>query len=171
MPIRTLLTILTLCLAAARITAQGVPAPSGIPDEFDQNETLRDTLVRMQIKREESDFKKLVEKAQSIRDEARLLAVDLDGSDPATIPQRHEKRLREIEKFARQIRSESGGGDDGLPTPDHPSFTELVARLVAASERLSESISRTSRRVISVKVIESCSEVIDLTRQIRRRSP
>lgn len=168
MSIRTVLTILILCVAAERTTAQGSAPPPGIPDEFDQNETLRDTLTRMQIKREEGDFKKLVVKAETIREGARLLAAELVSGGVDSIARRHDKRLREIEKFARQIRSDSGGSDDGEPTPPPPSFNELVARLVAASERLNESMARTSRRVVSVAVIDSCSEVIDLVRQIRQ---
>lgn len=168
MAIRTVLTILMLCVATDRITAQGSAQLPGVPDEIDQNETLRDTLTRMQIKREEGDFRKLVVKAETIREGARLLAAEIVNGGEDSLARRHEKRLREIEKFARQIRSDSGGSDDGEPVSIPPSFGELVARLVAVSERLNESIARTSRRVVSVTVIEACSEVIDLVRQIRQ---
>ncbi|MFZ4987372.1 MAG: hypothetical protein ACOYLF_18105 [Blastocatellia bacterium] len=168
MSIRMLLTIVILCVATGRITAQGNATPLGVPDEIDQNETLRDTLTRMLIKREESEFKKLVGKAETIRETAQLLATDLRIGEAGSLARRHEKRLREIERFARQIRSESGGSDDGEPEASSPRLDELVQRLVKASERLNQSIARTSRRVVSVAVIESCSEVIDLVRLIRQ---
>jgi len=169
MLMRVLLIILFICVGAARITGQGSATPPGLPDDIDQNEILRDTLVRMQIKREESDFKKLIEKAATIRETSHLLASDVKAGETAAFYRRHEKRIRELEKFARQIRSESGGGDDGKAEPEPASLDEILVRLVAASDRLNDSIARTSRAVVSVAVIESCSDVLDLVRLIRQR--
>lgn len=166
---RAILLILILCSSAGVIPAQGTGAPIGLPDDIEQNETMRDTLKRMQIKREESDFQKLVEKSVSIRDGARKLAAELGRGVTPTSLRQHDKLLREIEKYARQIRAESGGSDDGEPLVIKEGIDEVVDRLVTASELLSDSMSRTSRRVISVTVIEACSEVIDLIRELRLR--
>lgn len=138
-------------------------------EEIDQNETLLDTLKRMQIKREETDFQKLVEKAATIRSHTTHLAGEIRG-ESSRLSRDDEKRLREIEKFARQIRSESGGGETGEPTTDEAGMEELVERLRKAGEALAQAMGRTSRRVISVSVIMASSELIELSRRIRRQA-
>lgn len=166
---RAIFSMIFLCALAGVYPAQGTNPPGGLPDDLEQNETMRDTLKRMQIKREESDFRRLVEKSLSIRDGARKLAEELKGSDLPLRSRQHEKLLREMEKFARQIRADAGASDDGEPEVSAAGMAELIARLVSSSERLSSSMAKTSRRMISVAVIEACSEVIDLTREIRQR--
>ncbi|MFN6203287.1 MAG: hypothetical protein ACK496_12505 [Acidobacteriota bacterium] len=176
---RAFFSMIILCVVTGIYTssgpAQGTNSPVGLPDELEQNETMRDTLKRMQIKREESDFQKLVEKSVSIREGARKLAAELaevtkgkEGAQP-TLSRQHEKMLRDMEKFARQIRADAGASDDGEPEEVGGGLEEVVARLVSTSERLSESMTKTSRRVISLAVISASSEVIDLIREIRQR--
>ena len=147
-------------------SSQSPLPPPGTNPEDEQNETLLDTLKRMQIRREESDFQKLVEKAATIRSHTTHLAAEIKDGD-SSLSRDHEKRLREIEKFARQIRSESGGGDTSDPDNDEAGVGELVARLHKAGEALDQAMGRTSRRIISVSVIRACSEVIELSRRIR----
>ncbi len=132
---------------------------------LEQNETLRDTLKRMQIRREESDFKKLVEKAAMIREGADLLASEVEAK--GLISRDHDKRLREMEKFARQIRSGSGSSSDEQLAAGPTSLSEAVRRLAESSQRLQTSLEKTSRRIISVAVIDASSEVIELIRLIR----
>jgi len=134
------------------------------PEE--QNETMRDTLKRMQIKREEQEHKKILDKGALIKTEAESLAREAVGN---TLPRNLEKKLREIEKSARQIRSEFGGGgndDEALESPP-ADLADALKRLGETGERLNKELGKTSRRVISFTVIEITSEVIQLTRNIR----
>lgn len=146
--------------------ASGQVASSGqtIPEE--QNETMLDTLKRMQIKREENEHKKILEKGEQIEEEANLLLKDLHGR--TQLPRATEKRLKNIEKFARQIRSDSGGSEDE-PLDTHPgNLEEAIKQLCAVSERLNENLAKTSRRVISLAVVSDATEVIQLTKLLRR---
>ena len=74
-----------------------------------------------------------------------------------------------MEKFARQIRSESGGS--GEPETKIGNGEEkietLVELLVESSERLKQALARTSRRVVSIGVVEAAGDVIELTRRLR----
>lgn len=132
--------------------------------QVDQSEALLDTLKRMQIKREEGEHKKLLEKAVSIKEGAELMARELAAG---RLSRTHEKRLREMEKFARQIRSESGGSaDEKLDSPP-ATLKDSVSLLVEAGERLNATLAKTSRRVVSVAVVDASCEVIELIKLIR----
>src|SRR5438445_3038635 len=114
-PLRTILFAFALILVASFVAgAQSTGAPPP-PDE--QNETFLDTLKRMQIKREEDEHKKLVEKALQIKEAAESLNKEHDSPH---LQRTADKKLREIEKSAKQIRSESGGGDDGKQLESPP---------------------------------------------------
>jgi hypothetical protein len=138
---------------------------AGDPPAEDQNETMRDTLKRMQIKREEEEHKKILDKGARIKGDAESLAKEAANG---YLPRAGEKKLREIEKAARQIRSEFGGGGDDTPLDPAPvSLDDALKRLDDASERLNKHLSKTSRRVISVSVVEVANEVAQLIKILR----
>ena len=141
-------------------TADPLPTP-----ESEQNETFRDTLMRMQIQREESEHKKRLEKATQIR----TLAGDLlKESEGGRLPRSADKKLRDIEKNARQIRSELGGANDDTPLESPPdSLSKAVHQIDSLSERFNESIEKTSRRIVSATVLSEASEIIQLVKIIR----
>lgn len=153
-----------ILIAATAVVAgaQSVdPGPSVSPE---QSEGFRDTLVRMRIKREEEEHRKLVDKAGQIAD----LAGDLERkAEGGRLPRSQEKKIREIEKYAKQIRSEFGGGGD-QPLEDKPaSLDQALRQLQDLSERLKNGMSKTSRRVVSAGVITDASEIIELARILR----
>ena len=160
---RTLFFILCLLCAAPAAGAQS--ASSGAPPEEEQNETMRDTLKRMQIKREESEHKKLLEKGEQIKLEAENLAKAVAGSH---LPRAVEKKLREIEKSSRQIRSDFGGaGDDNALESPPRNLDDVLKQLNDASERLNKHLSKTSRQVVSITVIEIANEIAQLVKILR----
>jgi hypothetical protein len=155
---------LLLLLAPAVWGQSSNPEPTH-PEE--QNETMRDTLKRMQIRREEDEHKKLVEKGSQIIEEAKALVKESSMSGGQRLPRAAEKKIKEIEKFAKQIRSDSGGSQDE-PLESPPSnLADTLEQLVAASERLNENLSKTSRRVVSIAVVDCATEVIQLTKILR----
>jgi hypothetical protein len=140
-------------------------AGAGDPTAEDQNETMIDTLKRMQIKREESEHQKILDKGAQIKVDAEDLTKEAANG---RIPRAGEKKLREIEKAARQIRSEFGGaGEDDPLDPKPSSLEEALKRLDDASERLNTNLSKTSRRVISVTVVEVANEIAQLVKVLR----
>ena len=64
-PHRLLLFLLLILIAPAAVAQTAEPAPT---PAIEQNEAFRDTLVKMRIAREESEHKKLVEKANQLSD-------------------------------------------------------------------------------------------------------
>lgn len=156
---------ISCALLAPSALAQG--ATSDQPRHEEQNETMIDTLKRMQIKREESEHKKILEKASQIKEGAESLLKEAAGQDGDRLPRSVEKRLKDIEKFSRQIRSEFGGSqDEPLDTPPS-NLTEALKQLGEASERLNENLAKTSRRVISIAVVSDTTDIIQLTKILR----
>jgi hypothetical protein len=147
-------------IASGQVAASGQIAPE------EQNETMLDTLKRMQIKREENEHKKILEKGAQIKVEADLLLRDLNGR--TQLPRATEKRLKNIEKFARQIRSDFGGSEDD-PLDSYPAnLEETIKQLCEVSERLNSNLAKTSRRVISLAVVDDATEVIQLAKLLRK---
>lgn len=168
MTLRILFSILCLLFIASAAGAQsggaGNPRPEDIPPEG-QNETMRDTLKRMEIKREEEEHKKILDKGAQIERHVESLAKEAVNGH---LPRAGEKTLRDIEKAARQIRSELGGAGDNTPLDPAPaSLDDALKRLGDASERLNKHLSKTSRRVISVSVVDTANEVTQLIKVLR----
>jgi hypothetical protein len=157
---------LSIFLFSFVIFAPVLCAQSAEPPRDEQNETMRDTLKRMQIKREEAEHKKLLEKGVQIRDNASALAKEAVGD---SLPRSSEKRLREIEKFARQIRSDFGGlGGDDDPLEVQPgNLADTLKELGDSSDRLNKALEKTSRHVISLGVIKITNEISQLTKLLR----
>jgi hypothetical protein len=123
-------------------------------------------LRRAEIRREEETHKEMVERA----DEAAQLGDELLSSYKKnnSLTRDDVKRLERIEKLARKIRSGAGGSDDEEDLNDPPVKVEgAVARLAKLTCDLKESVSKTSRLVISANVIERSNEMIELIRHIR----
>lgn len=154
--------LMVVCVADTDAQAQSAEVGQTIAEE--QNETFRDTLVRMRIKREEEEHKKVVEKAEQLKDLSAALVKDAAGN---RLPRLAEKKLKEIEKFARNIRSDAGGGEDEpLETPPH-GLAETLKQLGETSERLNEQLSKTSRHVVSITVAAEATEIIQLVKLLR----
>jgi hypothetical protein len=166
MTLRFLFSILCMLFIASVAGAQSASSsgpPTGAEEE--QNETMLDTLKRMQIKREEDEHKKILEKGAQLERDAESLA---KGAVNGHLPREGEKKLREIDKAARKIRSEFGGGGDNTPLDPMPaSLDDALKQLDDASERLNKHLSKTSRRVISVSVVEVANEVTQLVKILR----
>jgi hypothetical protein len=153
-----------LCLllgANLSAAAQTVEVPT--PAE-EQSETFRDTLVKMRIKREEEEHKKNVTKAEQIK----TFAVELQkAAMPNFLPRLADKKLKDIEKNARTIRTDSGGGED-TPLEEPPATLDAaLKRLEEASERLFKLMEKTSRHIVSVTVSTQATEIIQLSKLLR----
>lgn len=160
---RFLFIIGCLVLTAIAAQAQSASSQQSTPPE-EQNETMRDTLKRMQIKREEEEHKKLLSKGFQIRKDVRSLA---DDSANERLPRSAEKRLKEIEKFARNIRSEFGGSQDAELESPPKNLDEALKQLSEASTELNNQLAKTSRQVISIRVVENCTDIIQLVKLLR----
>lgn len=123
-------------------------------------------LRRAEIRREEETHKGMVERA----DEAAQIGDELLASYKKnnTLTRDDQKRLERLEKLARKIRGSAGGSDDEEGLSDPPGqFEPAVTRLAKLTCDLKESVSKTSRLVISANVIRRSNEMIELIRHIR----
>jgi hypothetical protein len=159
-----ILLLLIIFLSAPIASGQVGASEKTVPEE--QNETMLDTLKRMQIKREEDEHKKILEKGEQIEAEANLLLKDLHGR--TQLPRATEKRIKNIEKFARQIRSDSGGSGDEPLDAIPANLAETIKQLCEVSERLNENLAKTSRRVVSLAVVDDATQIIQLTKLLRK---
>ena len=146
----------------ARAQTANAGATSAPPEE--QNETFRDTLVRMRIKREEDEHKKLVEKGTIIKDLTAKLTADAVGN---SLPRAAEKSLREIEKSARYIRTQSGGGTDEPLEAPPANLADALKQLGEAGDKLTAKLDKTSRHVVSIPAVTDASEIIQLVKIMR----
>jgi hypothetical protein len=123
-------------------------------------------LRRAEIRREEETHKDMVERAE----EAAQLGEQLLSSyqKHSSLTRDDLKRLERLEKLARKIRGGVGGSDDKEELSDPPLQIEsAVTRLAKLTGELKESVSKTSRLVISANVIERSNEMIELIHHIR----
>ncbi len=123
-------------------------------------------LRRAEIRREEETHKGMVERA----DEAAQIGDELLASYKKnnTLTRDDQKRLERLEKLARKIRGSAGGSDDEEGLSDPPVQVEpAVTRLAKLTCDLKESVSKTSRLVISANVIRRSNEMIELIHHIR----
>lgn len=161
--LRFLFFIGLLFVAALAVTGQ--TARTGqVPPPDEQNETMIDTLRRMKIKREEEEHKKLLSKGFQIKQDAEALA---KGAANGSLPRSAEKQLKAIEKSAKQIRSDFGGSkDEELESPPK-TLEEALKQLKETGTLLNEHLAKTSRQVISIPVVESATDIIQLVRILR----
>jgi PP-loop superfamily ATP-utilizing enzyme len=164
--IAVLLALTPLCVSAQITGAdQQRPGPRaqrsrdfGSPEE--------EMLRRAEIRREEATHKEMVERA----DEAAQIGDDLLTSFKKnnSLTREDLKRIERLEKLARKIRGSAGGSDDKDELSDPPVQIEgAVTRLAKLTGDLKESVSKTSRLVISGHVIRRSNEMIELIRHIR----
>jgi hypothetical protein len=165
-------------LIAALVALQGVASARQLPGVEEPSPSSRsqragdfgspeaEMLRRAEIRREEEIHKEMVVRA----DEAAQIGGELLNSYKKnnSLTRDDQKRLERLEKLARKIRGSAGGSDDKEELNDPPGQVEgAVARLAKAADELKESVSKTSRLVISANVIERSNEMIELIRHIR----
>jgi hypothetical protein len=148
-------------VAPGQSTSAGPPGPPG----DDQGDSFRENMKRMEIKREEDEHRKLVERAAQIKETVDTLSHDAAGSHLAHTA---DKKLKDIEKSAKTIRSEFGGTNDETPLDSPPANLEdALKQLKSTGERLNTSMEKTSRHVVSATVVVEAGEIIQLVKIIR----
>lgn len=140
--------------------------PGGAAEE-EQNETMLDSLKKMRIKREEDEHKKLVGKGEMIKENALALVKNYAPSFDKSKQRDFDKRLKDIDKAARSIRTDSGGYNDTTLDSAPGSTEDALKQLASASDRLNENLAKTNRRVVSVSVLKDTNEIIQLVKFLR----
>ena len=151
--------------ASAQVAGADQPSPRAQrASDFGRPE--EEMLRRAEIRREEETHKGMVERADEAAQIGDVLLASYKKNNALT--RDDQKRLERLEKLARKIRGGAGGSDDEEGLSDPPVQIEgAVTRLVKLTCDLKESVSKTSRLVISAGVIRRSNEMIELIRHIR----
>lgn len=157
-----------LLLGAVSASAQmvGADEPRSGSQRGDFGSPEAEMLRRAEIRREEETHKEMVERADEVVQIGDALLASFKKNN--SITRDDVKRLERLEKLARKIRGGAGGSDDENELSDPPNQVEgAVTRLSKLACSLKESVSKSSRLVVSGNVIERSNEIIELIRHIR----
>ncbi len=148
-----------LCVASVSVAAQ---EPD---DKKDQpSEGFADTLERMKIKRAVEEHKKLVKSAHQAAEIAERLHEDVYKEKLLTAA---EKKLKEIEKAAKQIRNYVGSSNDEKDFEPPTTLDEAITQTVSTTKLLSEQMDKTSRHLVNATIIVSSSNLLRLIKILR----
>ena len=120
----------------------------------------------VEVKRREAVYKENLERA---KESAQLGAAICDTYQKQKhLGQAELKKLGRIEKLAKSIRNDNGGGDDEQTLKDAPrDLTEALHRLAQLSDELKKKVEKTPKHVVSTGVINAANQLLDLIRLIR----
>lgn len=127
--------------------------------------TIEETLSRNRIALAEKEHREMRSATVEINILAKSLLKSAKGQ--CLLSNEDEKKVEKIEKLAKKVRSEQGGGGNNLE--------EKPANLIAALERLEQAAhimeleSRTlNRHSVSLILVEKVNEIIALTKEIKK---
>ncbi|MDT7540796.1 MAG: hypothetical protein QOE33_700 [Acidobacteriota bacterium] len=123
-------------------------------------------LKSVEIRRSEESYKENLERAR----EAVQLSAEVRDTfklqKALSVPE--QKKLARIEKLARSIRNDAGGGEDDTTLADPPaSLATALERLAQMCEEFRKKVEKTPRHVVSAAVITSANQLIEITRLIK----
>ena len=98
---------------------------------------------------------------------AERLPENIQGTNKDRLDLGAEKRLKEIEKAAKQIRNSIGGANDDKDFVAPKNLEEAVTRLIDTSKTLSKRMEKTSRHITDATIIVSSSDMLRLIKILR----
>ncbi|CAN5346180.1 hypothetical protein BH20ACI2_BH20ACI2_12220 [soil metagenome] len=142
----------------------------GESDKDDRPRTIRDTMQKMRIEKEKKDFQRMIERGEEVVKIAAELEQSLEQKGQLT--GQEIAKLASVEKLAKQIRSDLGGGDDdgtdGIRSHDSGfNVIEAIRTLRSSTEDLFNELQKTTRFTISATAIQSSNAVLRLARFMR----
>jgi hypothetical protein len=168
-----LVSLFVVCAAAQQPPPikRGATTPPDLPttrdaDDPDQGSHTEEMVKDAEIKRDEALYKENVGRA---KETAQLASEVRDAfHQQKTLGAVELKKLGRIEKLARSIRNELGGGDGDEGLKDPPvHLDEALDRLTDISADLCKRIEKTPRHVVSAAAIATANQLIELTKHIR----
>ncbi len=142
----------------------------GESERDDRPRTIRDTIQKMRIEKEKKDFQRMIERGEEVV----KIAADLEQSleQKGQLTGEEIAKLASVERLAKQIRSDLGGGDeDGADVirSQNSGFNvvEAIKTLRSSTEDLFNELKKTTRFTISATAIQSSNAVLRLARFMR----
>lgn len=142
------------------------PRPPRDGDDGDQLSPRDEMLKDVEIKRREMVYQENLDRA---RETAQLGTEVRDAfKRQPSLTAAELKKLARIEKLARSIRNDAGGGDGETTLKDPPAHLDAALdRLVEICEDFRKKVEKTPKHVVSAAVITSANQLIELTRLIK----
>lgn len=125
-----------------------------------------ETLAKKRIEEKKKDYKKLLKRGE----EAVKISKELEKTyaQNNTLSSRDKKKLKDLEKLLKKIRSDLGGDDDDENFEEKPaSMGDAIKSLKDNTVNLLNEIQKTSRHTISAVAIESSNLIIKIVKFLR----
>jgi hypothetical protein len=141
-------------------------------DDSDSNKeeksfSVEESLFRASVERAEARQRKLNAAAEELNSLAQDLLKSLQGRK--RFDEEAQKKLSKIEKLAKKVRSDQGGGGDDDEIAETPKDVyAALERLQQAAEAIQTETSKLTRHGISATLIEKTNEAIALTKFIKK---
>lgn len=129
----------------------------------------REFAYRALIARADAEYKQNVKRAS----DSATLALSLQRAFKQNpfLSAAQIKNLQQIEKLAQRIRGYAGGSDDGETAINmRADLGDSLTRMADVAAQLQQEVEKTSRQVVSTKIITSANELITLVRHARNLS-
>jgi hypothetical protein len=142
------------------------PRPPRDGDDGDQLSPRDEMLKDVEVKRREMVYQENLDHA---RETAQLGTEVRDAfKHQMSLSAAELKKLARIEKLARSIRNDAGGGDGETNLKDPPARLDAAMdRLVEICEDFRKKVEKTPKHVVSAAVITSANQLIELTHIIK----
>jgi hypothetical protein len=156
-------------LASAQASADN--QSSVIPREDNEREyrprNIRESLEKMRIEREKKEFDKMIERGEEVLKIAEELEISF--AQHGRLTEKELAKIATVEKLAKQIRKDLGGGDDKEEAaPEETSrLMDVVRSLKSSTEELFDELKKTSRFTISAAAIKSSNSVLRFARFLK----
>lgn len=142
----------------------------GAQSEDDQKpKSFRETLQKMRIDKEKKEYAEMIERGE----EALKITTELETSfqKNGSLQPSEIRKLNEVEKLVKKIRSELGGDDDDDDEKSQPAASprrsDLISSFRSSAEKLLDELKKTSRFTVSAAAIAASNTVLRLTRLLK----
>lgn len=156
--------LLVPVLSNAQIDAS---TSNGRPRKPQFPQPILETLEKKRIEDAEKEHRKMLERGEL----ALKLSEELEKSfeEKEQLTSNDKKKLKDLEKLLKKIRSELGGDDDDKEDKEEKpaSIKEAITSLRKNTVNLFDELQRTSRHTISAVAIESSNLVLKIVKFLR----
>jgi hypothetical protein len=158
--------ILLFLIFPATIFAQEPPPASPISEPEQRPVfSIGETISRSRIAIAEKEHKEMISASSEMNHLARsLLRI---SQTQCQFTNDDKKKIEKIEKLAKKVRSEQGGGGNKLEDKPENVYIALE-RLHKATQIIEEESRKVNRHSISLVLIEQVNEVLGLTKEIKK---
>ena len=150
-------------------TPSSIAAEKALPDETDGqsgNSIADEMRIKRQIKFAEKEHQENLDRAKDASDLGQDLAASFKKK--SSLDREDLKKLDKLEKLAKRIRGEAGGGDDDISIDKKPvNLAEAVDCVAEVSATLNDKVQGTPRQVISAIIIDKANVLLQLIRIVR----